>query len=341
VLLPAARGDSVFSRGLIGICNDMATAAGDPAGMRPWVGNLIGLVLGFTIAGEALFIWYSRVWAPTPPPPPVVAVPVQRRAPQIADAEPAPAPLPVELPRFVPPSPSAPPDALPTVVYPDTPPPGSHKPGSAMAGTGFFVTSDGLLLTAAHVVTDCKAMRIASKFVQPRNVRLLATDIKRDVALLQAEHVMPPATLPIGRPAAAGGRLFVLGYPANGGPLVPTETWGTLENANLEPAPADSIDPRRLIWAAAPEVAHGFSGGPMLDPRNGAVVGIVRGMVDSARLHAERAAIPPHGMVIGPGSSTLAALLDQQGADDDAIAMSGDEALDAARRATVHVLCLY
>jgi len=45
--------------------------------------------------------------------------------------------------------------------------------------------------------------------------------------------------------------------------------------------------------------------------------------------------------VIGPGSSTLAALLDQQGADDDAIAMSGDEALDAARRATVHVLCLY
>jgi hypothetical protein len=46
-------------------------------------------------------------------------------------------------------------------------------------------------------------------------------------------------------------------------------------------------------------------------------------------------------MVIGPGSAPLMALLGQEGADDDAIAMSGDEALDAARRATVHVLCLY
>jgi len=320
--------------------------------MRPWVANLIGLVLGFTIGGEAVYIWYSARPTPSSPPvpapavvlpTPVPAIPAKPKPAQVADAVPplSVTPAPVELPRFVPPSPSAP-GSLPTIIYPDTPPEGgSHKPGSAMAGTGFFVTSDGLLLTAAHVVTDCKATRIASKFVRPMNVRLLATDTKRDVALLQAEHVTPPATLPIGRPAAPGGRLFVLGYPANGGPLVPTETWGTLENAHLQPAPADFVDPQRLIWAAAPAVAHGFSGGPMLDPRNGAVVGIVRGMVDSARLHAERAAIPPHGMVIGPGSSTLAALLDQEGADDDAIAVSGDGALDAARRATVHVLCLY
>jgi S1-C subfamily serine protease len=310
--------------------------------MRPWVANLVGLVLGFTIGGQALFIWYSRRPAPTPASAPAVVLPVQPKPAQTADAAPAlpAAPLPVELPRFVAPSPSAP-GTLPSIIYPDTPQPENHKPGSAMAGTGFFVTSEGLLLTAAHVVTDCKATRIASKFVRPMNVRLLATDTKRDVALLQAEHVTPPATLPIGRPAAPGGRLFVLGYPASGGPLIPTETWGTLENMHLQPAPAEFIDPRRVIWAAAPAVAHGFSGGPMLDPRNGAVVGIVRGMVDSARLHAERAAVPPQGMVIGPGSSTLAALLDQEGADDDAIAMSGDEALDAARRATVHVLCLY
>jgi len=210
-----------------------------------------------------------------------------------------------------------------------------------VAGTGFFVASDGSLLTAAHVVTDCKATRIASKYVRPTNVRLIAVDAKRDVALLRADHMVPPATLPIGRPAAAAGRLFVLGYPANGGVLVPTETWGTLENLHLQPAPPDFVDPKHLIWASAPEVAHGFSGGPILDPRNGAVVGIIRGMVDSARLHAERAAIPARGMVIGPGSLALTALLGEQGADDDAIAVSGDDALDAARRATVHVLCLF
>jgi hypothetical protein len=71
------------------------------------------------------------------------------------------------------------------------------------------------------------------------------------------------------------------------------------------------------------------------------VVGIVRGLVDSTRLHAERAAIPASGMVVGPGSTPLAALLQQEGTFADALGVAGDEALDTARRATVHVLCLY
>jgi len=308
--------------------------------MRPWMANLIGLALGFTIGGEALFLWYSRT-QDTPAPPPAIAsaqpptLPVVKAAPVMA----APEPQPIKLPRIQSPLPSQP-QTVPTVIYPEEPTE-PHKPGSGVAGTGFFVASDGSLITAAHVVTGCRATRIASQFVHPTNVRLIAIDTKRDVALLRADNVTPPATLPVGRPAAAGGRLFVLGYPATGGPLIPTETWGTLENVHLQPAPADFADPRRLIWAAAPAVAHGFSGGPMLDPRNGTVVGIVRGMVDSGKLHGERPAIPAHGMVIGPGSSPLIELLDQEGADDDALAMSGDDALDAARRATVHVLCLY
>ena len=36
--------------------------------MRPWMANIIGLVLGFTIGGEALILWYSRTQqAPAPP----------------------------------------------------------------------------------------------------------------------------------------------------------------------------------------------------------------------------------------------------------------------------------
>lgn len=314
--------------------------------MRPWMANLIGLLLGLIIGGEAVYIWYS-LQSPQPSAPEVVAA-VQPEPRSGASAPPPRTPRepppPVRLPRFEAPLPSQSlpeADALPRIIYPDAPPPGGHKPGSAVAGTGFFVTSDGSLLTAAHVVTDCKATRIASKFVRPTNVRLVALDEKRDIALLKADHMTPPATLPIGRPASPAGRLFVLGYPAGGGVLVPTETWGTLENIHLQPAPADYVDPRHMIWAAAPDVAHGFSGGPILDPRNGTVVGIIRGMVDSARLHAERAAIPARGMVIGPGSLALTALLGEQGADDDAIAVSGDDALDAARRATVHVLCLF
>ncbi len=311
--------------------------------MRPWTANLIGLLLGLIIGGEAVYIWYSlQLYQPAPDLIASAQPEPRTLAPEPLHPAPREPPSPVQLPQFEVPLPSRPEaDQLPPIIYPDAPPPGGHKPGSAVAGTGFFVASDGSLLTAAHVVTDCKATRIASKFVRPTNVRLIAVDEKRDVALLRADHIAPPATLPIGRPAAAAGRLFVLGYPAGGGVLVPTETWGTLENMHLQPAPADFVDPRHLIWAAAPEVAHGFSGGPILDPRNGAVVGIIRGMVDSARLHAERAAIPARGMVIGPGSLALTALLGEQGADDDAIAVSGDDALDAARHATVHVLCLF
>jgi S1-C subfamily serine protease len=317
-------------------------------GMRAWVANLIGLALGFTISGEAAFIIIARNQNP-PEPPSAIATTQPSPPPAVSAARPAqvaftppsplPAPRPVELPRFTAP-PTSPSDTLPNVIYPDTPTPTQHKPGSAVAGTGFFVASDGTLLTAAHVVADCRRTRIASQLVKPADAQLLASDPKQDIALLRA-HVTPPATLSIGHPAGPGGRLFVLGYPEAGGPLIPTETWADLDNAKLKPAPPEFIDARRWVWVEAPGVAHGFSGGPMVDPRNGTVVGIVRGLVDSRRLHAERAAIPASGMVVGPGSSPLTALLQKEGTYADAIAVSGDDALDSARRATVHVLCLY
>ena len=313
--------------------------------MRHWVANLVGLALGFTIGGEALFIYLAmHREAPAPPP---VAVP---NRPPVAPAPPKPIvvtrppPMPQHQPVALPQVTLQPPtrtETLPRVIYPEPPSSISHEPGSAVAGTGFFVASDGSFITAAHVVSDCAHIRIVSRLVKPADADTLAIDTIEDIALLRAKHVTPPALLPIGRPAGPNGRLFVLGFPSSGNAITPTETWGVLENARLQPAPAQFVDPRRVIWAEAPQVEHGFSGGPMLDPRNGTVVGIVRGMVNSARLHAERASIPGSGMVIGPGSSPLAALLRQQGTAADANAMSGDEALDAARQATVHVLCLF
>jgi S1-C subfamily serine protease len=179
---------------------------------------------------------------------------------------------------------------LPNIIYPGPPPPdeqGASKPGTAITGTGFFVASDGSLLTAAHVVPACRQTRIAAQLVKPADARLMATDATHDIALLRAVHVTPPAVLPVGRPAAPAGRLFVLGYPESGGLLVPTETWATLANDRFPSTQAEFTDPRRMIWAEAPAINHGYSGGPMLDPRNGEVVSIVHGIIDSKRLHAE------------------------------------------------------
>ncbi len=312
--------------------------------MQPRTANLIGLSIGFAIGGAALVVVLLTADSSDPEAasagPPALHAPAV--SPEATRATPSSVYQPVEMPRIAAAPPSQP-DALPDVVYPGPPPDGgaTHKPGTGVAGTGFFVSSDGSLLTAAHVVSGCQQTRIVSQLVKPAVAQMVAIDTTLDIALLRAAHVAPPATLPVGRPAAPGGRLFVLGYPATGGPLIPTETWAVLENDKFPPAPAEFTDPRKMVWVAAPVINHGFSGGPMVDLRNGEVVGIVRGMVNSTRLHAERAAIPASGMVIGPGSAPLSAMLRQQGTYTDALAVSGDDVLDIARRATVHVLCLY
>jgi S1-C subfamily serine protease len=312
--------------------------------MHPWTANLIGLALGLTVGGSGLALVLPLLEKPAEAPVSQAARPTPALPQVITPAQPA--IQPAEMPQIITPPPPRPEAALPNVVYPDAPeipePEPSHKPGTAIAGTGFFVASDATLITAAHVVPGCRQTRIVSNYIRPAVAQVLATDKQHDIALLRAANVTPPALLTLGRPAAPGDRLFVLGYPATGGPKVATAAWGVLENSHLQPASADLVDPRRTIWADAPVVTHGFSGGPMLDPRNGAVVGIVRAGVDSTRLHAKRAIIPASGMIIGPGSAELAALLREQGTDSgDAVAASGDDALDTARRATVHVICMF
>jgi S1-C subfamily serine protease len=337
---PNHRQDNIRSARFAAVCNNFAIVLGNLVNMSPWIANLLGLALGCVIGGEALYITVVARDDIVRPPAAVAAPIAAQPGSMIGEHIPTlPAVQAIEPPPIAPPQVQPDAAALPK-VYPD-PTPQSHKPGSGIAGTGFFVAADGSLLTAAHVVADCARIRVASRWVRPTAAETIAADAMQDVALLRAPQATPPAILPIGRPAGPGGRLFVLGYPESGGPLVATETWAVLENPQFQPGPAELTDPRRVIWAAAPGVGHGFSGGPMLDPRNGQVVGIVRGMVDSTRLHSVRSAIPASGMVIGPGSSPLHAMLRQESDDGDVLPALGDAALDSARRATVHVLCLY
>lgn len=65
---------------------------------------------------------------------------------------------------------------VPAVV---TPPPGNSADPEGVVGktgTGFFVSGDGTLLTAAHVVNDCRRMQVISKYVPRTWVSLIASD---------------------------------------------------------------------------------------------------------------------------------------------------------------------
>ena len=321
--------------------------------MRPWTANLIGLSLGVAVGGaglQAVLPWLlqqpqqppriARADRHLPPP----ATP--EREPPAASAQPVaqPAPLPQIAIDWNPKSGPHVTAPLPNIVHPDSPPahePEPPKPGTIYTGTGFFVATDGSLITANHVVHSCKQIRIVSRFVPPTIVDLLAADERHDIALLRAGRITPPALLPIARSPQASGRVFVLGFPATAKPRIPDETWATLENAAL-PLADVRTDPHNTVWLASTVITHGYSGGPMLDPSTGSVIGIVRGDVDSKQLHARQASIPEQ-LVIGPGTDPLSHLVQHEigGAYLAAsLPMTDEDALDTARRATVHVLCL-
>lgn len=321
--------------------------------MRPWMANLLGLAIGFALGAAALVRFLPQLEAarqPASPTPPAASDPAGARPARMRPAAPAArdaappvraalrAPPPVPLPRIVTPDlprwsgRSAP--RLPTVVQPDPP-----RRTVGTAGTGFFVAKDGTLLTAAHVVARCRRMQVVSRLVPRTRARVLAVDHKDDLALLRS-RVRVPAVLPIGRPARAAGRVFILGYPASAGLKVPAETWGALENARLRPAIGDYADPRFLVWLHASAITHGYSGGPILDPRDGEVVGLVKATLDGQGLR-RLPGIPTTGLAIGPGSSRLIGFLQRRAPWLDVTQASAEDtaALDLARRATVHVFC--
>jgi S1-C subfamily serine protease len=309
--------------------------------------DLLGLVVGLALGGVALYLVMPRIEAvllaelrPTPggqaaaptvasPPPPVAA----QIAPPAAIVG---VPVPTPLPGIASPDPPAHPPDDPQAAGVVGP---SRPPGpTGTAGTGFFVADDGSVLTAAHVVADCGHTAIVSQFVQPTEVDIIATDANQDIALLRAPQLHPPAVLPLGRPVSS--LLVVLGYPTSADLAIPVETWVTLENDKLPGSGGTLADPREMIWIDAAAVTHGFSGGPIFDPGNGAAVGIVRGTIDGERLRIIRG-MPTTGVAVGPGSNRLNFFLRQQSPRFETAHSShtGAAALDDARRATVHVVC--
>ena len=136
---------------------------------------------------------------------------------------------------------------------------------------------------------------------------IVASKSRQDIALLRAAHVRPPGILPIGPPLRPAGdrrtphQVFVLGYPASAGLTIPEETFATLENDKI-PASAGAVaDPREIVSIEANAITHGYSGGPILDPGNGAVVGIVKGMTNTSRLRFVPG-MPVSGVSAGPGA---------------------------------------
>jgi S1-C subfamily serine protease len=152
------------------------------------------------------------------------------------------------------------------------------------SGTGFFITSDGYLVTNYHVVEDAENLSIKT-----RNGLLPATliksDITNDLALLKVSGAFRP--LPLSRLAAAqlGQAVFTIGFPnPDMQGLEPKLTRGEISSL------AGMKDDPRHFQISVP-VQPGNSGGPLVD-LNGNVVGVVSMRMGDLRALKYTGALP-------------------------------------------------
>jgi S1-C subfamily serine protease len=154
--------------------------------------------------------------------------------------------------------------------------------GSTSAGSGIILTSDGEVLTNAHVVEGATSIKVTlAGESQARSAELVGIDSSADLALLrisgvsglQAADLGSSAALQVGNDVVAIGNALAL----EGGPTV---TSGIVSALNR------SIDTRSgqmtgLIQTDAP-ISSGNSGGPLVNAA-GQVIGINTAVAGSSQ----------------------------------------------------------
>ncbi|MEX6507082.1 trypsin-like peptidase domain-containing protein [Jiella sp. M17.18] len=154
-------------------------------------------------------------------------------------------------------------------------------PQFEMAGSGFVVSSDGWLLTNAHVVKACKTVKVGAGTVASE-VRIDSTD---DLALIKVDEKLgKPLAISASKPRL-GEDILALGYPLRS---------ILADSLNVTRGNVSSLlglmnDPRYLQISAP--VQPGNSGGPLVDFA-GRVVGVVTAKLNAVAVADATGDIP-------------------------------------------------
>ncbi len=134
-------------------------------------------------------------------------------------------------------------------------------------GSGFIISSDGLILTNAHVVRDAKDVTVKLSDRREYTAKVLGLDTATDIAVLRIDaknlpvvRLGDPKNLEVGDPVLAIGAPYGLEETATSG----------IVSAKGRSLPGDAVVPFIQTDAA---VNPGNSGGPLFDG-TGSVVGI-------------------------------------------------------------------
>jgi TPR repeat protein len=209
----------------------------------------------------------------------------------------------------------------------------SQKPKMVGNGTGFFVSANGYMVTAAHVTADCPDLRAFNL-----HLKLVAQDRASDVALLSSGEKAPAfVKLRGGRGPRVGEPVVVIGFPLQG--LVgedPIVTTGSVSSqAGLQ-------NDRRQIQISAP-IQPGNSGGPVLG-EDGALLGVAVSSISTLKAAELIGGSVPQNVNFAVSTATLQGFLNAHQipyvlADDKAPQKSSVAIAGEATRYTVMLEC--
>jgi len=149
------------------------------------------------------------------------------------------------------------------------------------AGSGFFVSADGHLLTNAHVVDGCTAIEV----IDHGPAVVLLVDTEDDLALLRVSDRRGPHAVFQTDPPRLGADVVVLGYP-----LLPLLS-GSLNVTTGVVSGQSGVggDPRHFQFTAP--LQPGNSGGPVID-ENGRVLGVATYRIDDEIAFRQSGSLP-------------------------------------------------
>ena len=147
-------------------------------------------------------------------------------------------------------------------------------------GSGFVVSSDGLILTNAHVVEGSDRVKVTLKNGETYEGKVMGTDSLTDVAVIKIEaEELPAVTFADSDSLQPGEWAIAIGNPLG---LDNTVTTGIVSATGRTSAQVGVADKRVSFVQTDAAINPGNSGGPLLNAR-GEVIGINTAIIQNAQ----------------------------------------------------------
>jgi S1-C subfamily serine protease/uncharacterized protein len=203
------------------------------------------------------------------------------------------------------------------------------------SGTGFYIATDGSVLTNAHVVKSCSEIAVSAKAGEFSTATVLATDIANDLALLRTNE-RPEKIAALRLMPRLGESVEAFGYPL--ADILATS--GNFSLGNIS-ALSGLGDDSRYLQISVP-VQPGNSGGPLLD-QHGNLVGVVSAKLNALNVMLQKEGDIPQNVNFAIKASVAATFLQSNNfkftSGDSLQTMEPADLADLAKALSVFVIC--